>query len=205
MFNRKRRLSAGRGQQLAELFAAGATVREAARQTNTQANTAVRYFRDLRERIAGNTPCLVVSNKTPRHFDAVGFGQIFFGLRLRGEKVQVIVSAGVAKAAGIPHRCRRSVIPDSVVCAEEFRLNFNNKLYTTVPTFRFLKVEHARRIIGDAEQVGKIEEIWGQIHNLLGRFRGIEPAHFYWYLKEVEWRLNGADTSVLHAGLDHCS
>ena len=38
---------------------------------------------------------------------------------------------------------------------------------------------------------------WNQAKRHLRRFNGIKPEHFYWFLKECEWRFNGGNHKEL--------
>ena len=48
-----------------------------------------------------------------------------------------------------------------------------------------------------ANHINGIENFWNQAKRHLRRFNGIKPEHFYWFLKECEWRFNGGDHKIL--------
>ena len=48
-----------------------------------------------------------------------------------------------------------------------------------------------------------IENFWNQAKRHMRRFNGIKADHFYWFLKEAEWRFNGGDHKQLLIQLKH--
>ena len=48
--------------------------------------------------------------------------------------------------------------------------------------------------------VNGIENFWNQPKRHLRKFNGIKRDNFYWFLKDKEWRFNGAQASSLPKG-----
>lgn len=66
-----------------------------------------------------------------------------------------------------------------------------------VSEFHHHRINHSQSFAEQANHINGIENFWNQAKRHLRRFNGIKPEHFYWFLKECEWRFNGGDHKIL--------
>ena len=190
--------------ELIRLFVAGATARAASQIVGVQSNTAIRFFMHLRQLIAGKLPSYDLSGEVEAdesYFGGVRKGKrgrgaagkvAVFGLLKRGGRVYtaVIPDAGTKTILQI---IREKVTPDSIVYTDTFR-SYNA---LDVSDFHHKRINHSKQFVLKRNHINGIENFWNQAKRHLRRFNGIKKEHFYWFLKECEWRFNGGDHKTL--------
>lgn len=196
--------------KLNELFVAGATARAAAELVGVQPNTAILFFTRLRLLIAGKLPscelsgeveadesCFGGERKGKRGRGAAGKVAVF-GLLKRGGKVFTAVIPN-AKTETLLPIIEEKVVPDSVVYTDTS--GACNALH--VSQFRHHRINHSKLFAEQANHINGIENFWNQAKRHMRRFNGINSDHFYWFLKECEWRFNGGTHKELLYQLKH--
>ena len=204
MYIRRSRLSIHKQHELIKLFVAGSTARAAAELVGVQPNTAARFFLRLRQLIASKLPSYELSGEVEA--DESYFGGTRKGKRGRGASGKVAVF-GLLKRRGkvytaiIPNTRTETLLPiiqehvqpDSIVYTDTFPAY--NAL--DVSAFHHVRINHAKLFVDQHNHINGIENFWNQAKRHLRRFNGIKQEHFYWYLKECEWRFNGGNHQQL--------
>lgn len=204
MYIRRTRLSPYKQGTLLKLFVAGATARAAAEIIGVHRNTAAEFYLRLRKLIAGKLPSYHLAGEIEA--DESYFGGVRKGRRGRGAAGKVVVF-GLLKRGGTVYTAivptahtdslrpiiRQHVQPDSIVYTDTFRAY--NAL--AVSDFRHLRVNHSRHFADHNKHINGIENFWNQAKRHLRKFNGIKPENFHWFLKECEWRFNGANHRAL--------
>ena len=115
-----------------------------------------------------------------------------FGLLKRGGKVytQVILDA---KTETLMPIIRQKIKPDSIVYTDYWRAY--NAL--DVSEFKHYRINHSKLFAQKHNHINGIENFWNQAKRHLRKFNGIQTEHFYWFLKECEWRFNSGDHQKL--------
>lgn len=121
-----------------------------------------------------------------------------FGLLKRGGKVYTAIIPN-AKTETLMPIIREKVTPDSVVCTDHFR-SYNA---LDVSEFHHLRINHSELFAKEKNHINGIENFWNKAKRHSRRFKGIKKDHFYWFLKECEWRFNGGDHKKLLNQLKH--
>ena len=198
LYQRKSRLTARQQGRLIEYFVAGATARAAAGLLGIQPNTAARFFLRLRWLIASKLPSYELSGeieadesyfggrrKGKRGRGAAGKVAVFGLLKRRGKVFTAVILN--AKSETLIPIIKEKVQPDSIVYTDTF--GAYNAL--DVSEFHHLRINHSELFADQKNHINGIENFWNQAKRHLRRFNGIQPANFYWFLKECEWRFNG--------------
>lgn len=204
MYVRRSRLAVRTQQELIRLFVVGSTARAAAELLGIQPNSAARFFLMLRQLIASKLPSYELSGEVEA--DESYFGGVRKGQRGRGAAGKVAVFGllkrmGKVYAAIIPNARTETLLPiihervqpDSIVYTDTFRAY--NAL--DVSDFHHVRINHSHRFADRHNHINGIENFWNQAKRHLRRFNGIKPDHFYWFLKECEWRFNGGNHQML--------
>jgi len=92
------------------------------------------------------------------------------------------------------------VVPDSIVYTDSFA----SYDVIDVSTFHHRRIDHAKAFAkgkGNERHINGIENFWNQAKRHLRRYNGIPRKHFYYFLKECEWRFNGGNHKELHRQL----
>ena len=210
MYKRKSRLSHQKQMRLLEYFVAGATARASAEIVGTQANTAISFYMRLRHLIASKLPSYEFdgevevdesyfggTRKGKRGRGAAGKVAVF-GLLKRGGKVYTAIIPN-AKTETLLPIIKEKVRPDSIVYTDTFHAY--NAL--DVSDFHHCRINHSNRFAEKHNHINGIENFWNQAKRHLRRFNGIKPDHFYWFLKECEWRFNTESHKELLNQLKH--
>ena len=164
----------------------------------------------LRRLIASHLPSYRLSGEIEA--DESYFGGVRKGKRGRGAAGKIAVF-GLLKRKGrvytavIPNArteilmpiIEEQVEPDSIVYTDAF------KAYNAldVSDFRHCRINHSKEFALQNNHINGIENFWSQAKRHLRRFNGIKPGHFYWFLKECEWRFNGGDHKQLLTQLNY--
>ena len=191
-----KKLSRHKQKQLIMLFVAGATARTSGELVNVHRNTATRYFRRIREKIAEQpqTPPLMGQVEIDESY----FGGMRKGRRGRGcSKIPVlgmIARNGKVAATVIPNAGADVIIPiirENVVTGSTI---YTDKWRGYRPLARcgyeHLTICHARHFALGHIHVNSIENFWSQAKRHLRRFNGIPPQTFPLFLAECVWRFN---------------
>ena len=204
MYIRRTRLSPHKQGALLKLFVAGATARAAAEIIGVHRNTAAAFYLRLRKLIAGKLPSYRLAGEVEAdesYFGGTRKGRrgrgaagkvVVFGLLKRGGKVYTAI-VPTAHTDNLLPIIRQHVQPDSIVYTDAFRAY--NAL--DVSDFHHLRINHSSRFADHDKHINGIENFWNQAKRHLRKFNGIKPANFYWFLKECEWRFNGANHQAL--------
>ncbi len=204
MYIRKSRLTLRQQSKLIEHFVAGSTARATAEIVGIQANTAIRFFMRLRQLIASKLPSYRLQGEIEA--DESYFGGVRKGKRGRGAGGKVAVF-GLLKRDGkvymaiIPNAktetllpiIQEKVEPDSIVYTDTF--GAYNAL--DVSDFHHRRINHSKLFADKQNHINGIENFWNQAKRYMRKFNGIKPDHFYWFLKECEWRFNGGNHADL--------
>ena len=204
MYERRSRLSTRKQFELIKLFVAGATARAAGEITGVHRNTSAEYFMRLRRLIAAKLPSYRLSGEIEvdeSYFGGVRKGKrgraaagkvVVFGLLKRGGKVHTAIVPNVRTETLLPI-IEEQIEPDSIVYTDTF--NAYNAL--DISEFHHHRINHSKLFAEQNNHINGIENFWNQAKRHLRRFNGIKPEHFYWFLKECEWRFNGGDHKQL--------
>ena len=98
-----------------------------------------------------------------------------------------------------PGNIEERVEPDNIVSTDTFK-GYNA---LGISVFHHHRINHLSRLTEQANHLNGIENFWNQAKRHLQRFNGIKPGHFYWFLKECEWRFNGGNHRKLLSQLIH--
>lgn len=210
MYERRSRLSRRQQSELIRFFVAGSTARAAGEIVGVHRNTASSYFMRLRRLIATHLPSYRLSGEIEA--DESYFGGVRKGKRGRGAAGKIAVFGllkrnGKVYTAIIPNARTETLMPiieervepDSIVYTDTFRAY--NAL--DVSEFHHHRINHSKVFAEQSNHINGIENFWNQAKRHLRRFNGITPEHFYWFLKECEWRFNGGNHKELLTELIH--
>jgi len=210
MRQRKSRLSKVKQEKLLEHFVAGTTARAASEIIGVQANTAIKFYHNLRQLIASQLPSYKLSGEVEAdesYFGGVRKGKrgrgaggkiAVFGLLKRGGKVYTAIILN-AKTETLLPIIKEKVTPDSIVYTDTFR-SYNA---LDVSEFHHRRINHSKLFANKRNHINGIENFWNQSKRHLRKFNGIKKENFYWFLKECEWRFNGGDHKMLLTQLKH--
>ena len=200
MYQRKSRLTIRQQSRLIEYFVAGTTARAAAELLSIQPNTSIRFFLRFRQPLLLQLPSYELAGEVEA--DESYFGGVRKGKRGRGAGGKIAVF-GLLKRGGkvytaiIPNAKTETLLPiieekvtlDSIVYTDTF------KAYNAldVSDFHHMRINHSKLFADRHNHINGIENFWNQAKRHLRRFNGIKQDHFYWFLKECEWRFNGGN------------
>jgi len=209
VYTRKSRLSKAKRLRLLEHFVVGTTARAAAELVGVNRNTVNRFYLALRQVIAEE-----MEKAAPLHgeveVDESYFGGKRKGKRGRGAAGKVPVF-GLLKRGGrvytlpIPNAKAKTlmpilesrVVPDSIVYTD----SFPSYDVIDVSTFYHRRIDHGKAFANRKRHINGIENFWNQAKRHLRRYNGIPRKHFYYFLKECEWRFNGGNHKELQRQL----
>lgn len=202
MVRGRRRSRLGRVVQedLIKYFCAGVTARAAAAVAGVNRNTAILFFRKLREVIfealAAETPELLDGEievdesyfgghrKGKRGRGAAGKVPVF-GLLKRQGKVHV-VSVPNARSDTLIPIIRKKIKPDSVVYTDAL----GSYDVLDVSEFHHVRINHSKLLAEQRNHINGIENFWNQAKRHLRGYNGIPRQQFHLFIKECEWRFN---------------
>jgi len=122
-----------------------------------------------------------------------------FGLLKRGGRVYTLPIPN-AKAKTLMPILESRVVLDSVVYTDSFA----SYDVMDVSKFHHIRINHEKAFVawlGNRSHINGIENFWNQAKRHLRRYNGIPRKHFYYFLKECEWRFNGGNYKELHRQL----
>lgn len=198
MYERRSRLSARQQSRLLEHFVAGTTARAAAALVGVQPNTAARFFLRLRQLIASKVPSYQMdgeieadesyfggARKGRRGRGAAGKVPVFGLLKRRGKVFTAIIPDATTDT--LMNIIEEKVTPDSIVYTDCF-LAYDA---LDVSEFHHERINHSKLFADKLNHINGIENFWNQAKRHMRKFNGVPRQHFYWFLKECEWRFNG--------------
>ena len=204
MYERRSRLNSRQQAELIKFFVAGATARAAGEIAGVNRNTATSFFMRLRRLIAMHLPSYRLSGEVEA--DEGYFGGVRKGKRGRGAAGKIAVFGllkrnGKVYTAIIPNARTETLMPiieervepDSIVYTDMFWAY--NALDAS--DFHHHRIDRSRLFAKQGNHINGIENFWNQAKRHLRKFNGIKPEHFYWLLKECEWRFNGGNHKKL--------
>ena len=186
--------------KLLEYFVLEVTARSAADMMEIQANTAILFYRKLREIIA-----YYLEQEAHEIFDgAVELDESYFGgarkgkrgrgaagkvavfgILKRGGKVYTKVVSDT-KAITLMPLITRKIAPDSVVYTDCYR-SYNA---LDVSDFYHERINHSKLFATGKNHINGIENFWNQAKRVLRKYNGIPKESFPLFLKECEFRFN---------------
>ena len=186
--------------KLLEYFVLEVTARSAADMMDVQANTAILFYRKLREVIA-----YYLEQEAHEIFDgAVELDESYFGgtrkgkrgrgatgkvavfgILKRGGKVYTKVVSDT-KAITLMPLITRKIAPDSVVYTDCYR-SYNA---LDVSDFYHERINHSKLFATGKNHINGIENFWNQAKRVLRKYNGIPKESFPLFLKECEFRFN---------------
>ena len=188
-------------------FVAGTTARTATDLSGVHRNTAVRFFHNLRVKIAHTQQNLSEPFGGKIELDESYFGGVRKGKRGRGAAGKVAVF-GILKRGGKVYTqivldaktdtlmpiIRNKIKPDSIVYTDCWR-SYNA---LDVSEFGHYRINHSQLFVKKQNHINGIENFWNQAKRHMRKFNGIPKEHFHLFLKECEWRFNtGTPMSLL--------
>lgn len=182
MYKRKSRLTPSQQSKLIEHFVAGTTARAAGQIIGVQYNTAITFYKRLRELSASKQESYPLSGeveadesyfgghrKSQRGRGASGKVPVF-GLLKRGGRVYTAIVPDCAASTLIPI-ISEQVTPDS----DSFRA------YDSLDTshFKHLRINHSLLFAEGRNHINGIENFWNQAKRHMRKFNGVPKQNFY--------------------------
>ena len=187
-------------QKLLEYFVLEVTARSAANMMGIQANTAMLFYRKIREVIAYH-----LEQQAHEIFDgAVELDESYFGGARKGKRGRgaagKVVVFGILKRGGkvftkvvkdtrtetLLPLITRKIAPDSVVYTDCYR-SYNA---LDVSDFHHHRINHSALFATGKNHINGIENFWNQAKRVLRKYNGIPKESFPLFLKECEFRFN---------------
>jgi len=197
---RKSRLSHYKQLKLLEHFVSGSTARCAAELVGVNRKSAAYYYHRLRVIISINLEqeareflsgeIEVDESYFGGHRKGKGgrgaAGKVpVFGLLKRGGKVYTKIIPD-AKSSTLMPIIQKKVQPDSIVYTDYWR-GYN---VLDISEFKHYRINHSKLFADKHNHINGIENFWSQAKRHMRKFNGIPKQHFYYFLKESEWRFN---------------
>ncbi|MDG6449166.1 IS1595 family transposase [Glaesserella parasuis] len=186
--------------KLLEFFVLEVTARSAADLLVIQPNSAILFYRKIREVISYHLALEADevfdgqieldesyfggTRKGKRGREAVGKTAVF-GLLKHDGKVYTVVVPNIQSTTLLPI-IREKVKPDSIVYTDFYR----SYDVLDVSEFNHFRINHSTHFAEKQNHINGIENFGNQAKRHLRKFNGIPKAHFELYLKECEWRFN---------------
>ncbi|MDO9802313.1 IS1595 family transposase [Glaesserella parasuis] len=171
--------------KLLEFFVLEVTARSAADLLVIQPNSAILFYRKIRE---------VINYHLALEADEVFDGQIeldesYFDGTRKGKRGRGAVGKtavfGLLKRDG---KVYTVVVPNSI--CDTFTDFYRSYDVLDVSEFNHFRINHSTHFAEKQNHVNGIENFWNQAKRHLRKFNGIPKAHFELYLKECEWHFN---------------
>ncbi len=217
---RRSRLSVAVQRQLIEHFVAGTPARVVADLGGIHRNSAILFYRKLREIILARTREAQPfagevevdesyfggrKKKGPPGRGAAGKVPVF-GLLKRGGQVHAVMIPNVQGATVMPI-IRRRVRPDAIVYSDGY---FCYRALD-VSEFRHVRIDKTKGYVQGRAHINGVENFWSQAKRHLRRYNGIPRQTFPLFQPECEWRFSyGSPANLLRvlsnwAGLGNSS
>ena len=186
--------------RLLEFFVLEVTARSAADMLDIQPNTAMLFYRKIRQIISHHVELRATeifdgaveldesyfggARKGKRGRGAAGKVAVF-GILKRGGKVFTKVVVDTKTATLLP-LITRKVAPDSIVYTDCYR-SYNA---LDVSDFYHERINHSTLFATGKNHINGIENFWNQAKRVLRKYNGIPKESFPLFLKECEFRFN---------------
>ena len=132
--------------------------------------------------------------KGPRGRGAAGKVPVF-GLLKRNGKVYTRIVEDVSRKT-LRQIIRTKVVPESVIYTDSFR-SYDGLV---LDGFKHYRINHQKCFaMGKRNHINGIENFWGYAKTKLKSYYGVSREHFYFYLKEMEFRFNHRKATNLAA------
>ncbi len=132
--------------------------------------------------------------KGPRGRGAAGKVPVF-GLLKRNGKVYTRIVKDVSRKT-LQQIIRTKVVPESVIYTDSFR-SYDGLV---LDGFRHYRINHQKCFaMSKRQHINGIENFWGYAKTKLKSYYGVSRGHFYFYLKEMEFRFNNRKAADLAA------
>jgi transposase len=123
--------------------------------------------------------------KGPRGRGAAGKVPVF-GLLKRNGKVYTRIVEDVSRKT-LRQIIRTKVVPESVIYTDSFR-SYDGLV---LDGFRHFRINHQKAFaVSKRNHINGIQNFWGYAKTKLKSYYGVSREHFYFYLKEMEFRFN---------------
>jgi len=193
-------------QRLIDAFCLGIPALKAAAFAGVHRNTAARFFKHIRLRIAEESTRNIHKLSGEIELDESYFGGRRKGMRGRGAGSKQIVF-GILERKGTV----RTVVVDDVsaqTLMSEIRDHTEKGCVYYTDTFRsynslsrfgkHLCIDHAKEFRHQRyNHINGIEGFWSYAKKFLMKYNGVSKKNFPLYLKEIEWRFNHRHTANL--------
>ncbi|QEY27032.1 IS1595 family transposase [Neisseria zalophi] len=186
--------------KLLEFFVLEVTARAAANILGIQANSAMLFYRKVRQVIAYHLELEADKvfagsveldesyfggrRKGKRGRGAAGKVAVF-GILKRHGKVYTVVVENTKQSTLLPV-IKRKIMPDSIVYTDCY------KSYDVldVSEFSHHRINHSQLFVDRHNHINSIENFWNQAKRVLRKYNGIDRKSFPLFLKECEFRFN---------------
>jgi len=176
------------------------TARSAANLLGIQANSAILFYRKVRQEIAGK---LAIEAQEifqgDIEIDESYFGGVRKGKRGRGAAGKVVVF-GMLKRHGrvftviventktktLMNEIALKIKPDSIVYTDAY----HSYDALDVSEFHHHRINHSDVFVDEKNHINEIENFWNQAKRVLRKYNGIDKKYFHLFLKECEFRFN---------------
>jgi transposase len=199
MARRRSKLSGYRQSKLIEHFVAGTPARTAAELVKVNRNTAILFYRKLRETIAER-----IEDESHMsgeiEVDESYFGGVRKGKRGRGAAGKVPVFGLLKRGGKVYTRMLPNARQETLLSIIQSKIRLDSVVYTDafgsydilhVSGFRHRRVHHGKQFVArGGKHINGIENFWNQAKRHLRKYNGIPRQNFHLFLKECEWRFN---------------
>ena len=118
-----------------------------------------------------------------------------FGLLKRNGKVYTRIVEDVSRKT-LRHIIKTKVVPESIIYTDSFR-SYDGLV---LDGFKHYRINHQECFATSKRQhINGIENFWGYAKTKLKSYYGVSRGHFYFYLKEMEFRFNHRKAANLAA------
>lgn len=186
--------------RLLEYFVLEVTARSAANMLGIHPNSAVLFYRKIRQIIAfhlAKEAAEVFNGEV--EIDESYFGGVRKGKRGRGAAGKVVVF-GMLKRHGkvftvvventktktLMNEIAHKIKPDSVVYSDAY----HSYDALDVSEFHHHRINHSDTFVDEKNHINGIENFWNQAKRVLRKYNGIDKKYFHLFLKECEFRFN---------------
>lgn len=183
---------------LIRAFILGVPALVAAKFAKVHRNTASKFFKKIRLKIAEELSKNQEKLGGEIEIDESYFGgrrkgnrgrgasgkQIVFGILERGGKVRTVIVEDVT-AKTLMNEIAKNTEKGCVYYTDHFRS------YNSLSRFgKHHKIDHQNKFASSHNHINGIEGFWSYAKRFLQKYNGVSKKNFYLYLKEIEWRFN---------------
>ena len=122
-----------------------------------------------------------------------------FGLLKRKDMVYTRIVNDVSRET-LRKIIRSKVIPESIIFTDSFR-SYDGLV---LDGFKHYRINHQKAFAYSKQNhINGIENFWGYAKTKLRKYNGVSRKHFYFYLKEMEFRYNNRKSNNLNELVKH--